>query len=130
SAASLRLADHLDNLAQQRVPADTLRIHDQGSCTVHRPTNNGVARDFFHRYGFTGNHRLIHGTMAFTHLSIDRNLLSGPDSETVSDVNMFEWNVHFGTVRRDSARRFGGQPEQRTYGRTRTTPCAQFEHLT
>ena len=127
--AALRLGHHLYDLRQHRIRAHTYRFDYQATRSVHRGTNDTVARGFLHRDRLTGNHRLVDAAVALGHRAVHRHLFSRPYPQTVSNVNMLQRHVFFAAVGIDSPRALRRQSQQRADGGAGAVACAQLHHL-
>src|SRR5215510_7866028 len=83
-SASLRMADHFDDLRKKRVASDSLGAHHKRACAVDRSANNAIARRLFHRNRLARQHRLIDRTVTFDNLAVDGNFFSRPDPQPMS----------------------------------------------
>ena len=128
-AAPLRLADHRNNLRQESVFPDTVRSHDEGAGFVNRSADDAVARGFFDRNGFPGDHGFINGTLAFDGHAVHRDLLARTDSEPVTDMHLVQRDVLFRAVRQQPPRRFGSQSEKGLDCRASPASCPEFKNL-
>ena len=80
-AAALGLADHADDLGQQRVGADLLGADQQAAGAVDRAADDLRARLLLHRDRLAGDHRLVHRAAALDDDAVHRHLLAGPDAQ-------------------------------------------------
>ena len=86
--AALRLADHADDLRQQRVAADPLGPHHQAAGAVDRAADDLGSRLFLDRDRLAGDHRLIDGAAALDDDAIDRHLFAGPDAQQIAGLHV------------------------------------------
>ncbi len=84
---SLRLAHHPDDLREQRLAPDALRLHDELAGGVHRPARHCAAWSLLDGNRLTGDHRFVDGAFAFEHHAIDGNAFAWPHAKSVTDVH-------------------------------------------
>ena len=126
-AAALRLADHADDLRQQRVGADPLGAHDEAAGAVdraagdRRPAPSPPDR-------LAGDHRLVDRRAALDDDAVDRHLLAGPDAQQVADRDVRQRHVLVAAVA-DAPRRLRRQAEQLPDRGAGLAARAQLEHL-
>ena len=128
-SASLSLADHGDDLSQERLAADAFGTHKKCAVTVDGPADNAVARRLLDRYRLAGNHRFINRALAFHDGSVDRNLLPRTDSKHVADMHLVQGNVALGPVFCHNSRCFGSQTKKSLDGQTGSAAGPEFEDL-
>ncbi len=126
--APLRVADHLHDPREQRIPTDFLRLHQQTARAVHRPAGDRRADRFFHRHRFTGNHGLIDGGPAIDHNAIDGNPFSRPHTKPVPDLHLLEGHVDFTPIPHDPRGR-RRQPQQPFDSGRSLAPRAKLQDL-
>jgi hypothetical protein len=95
----------------------TLRLDDEGAVAVYGATGDGATRLFLDRYGLTGDHRLVHRTVALRYLSIHRYLATGTDAQAHAYRDFLERNLRLGAVLGDLQGRGRRQVEQLLQGR-------------
>ena len=75
-ARALRLADHPDDLREQRLGADALGAHGERAVDRQRRADHAIAGTFVDGYRLAGDHRLVHCRQAVDHDAVNRNLLA------------------------------------------------------
>ena len=128
-ARTLRLADHTDNLREQRVGADSLGFHDERAVAVDGATRHLVTLRLLNGHRLTGQHRLVDAGTALEDDAVNRNALAGAHAQVVTDLNLIEWNVVLTAVVVDSTRGFRREPKQVFDRSARTAASTQFQHL-
>ena len=76
-AAALRLADHLDDLRQQRLAATRSARMMNEPVPLTRRADDAVARRLLDRDRFAGDHRFVDGAAAFEDHAVDGNFSPG-----------------------------------------------------
>ena len=84
------MGDHVDDLRQQGVGADTGRAHDKSALTVHRAADDGVAFGLGHRHRFAADHGFVDIAAAFRDLAVDRDLFAGTHAQQIAGGNPVE----------------------------------------
>ena len=88
------------------------RLNNQRSVTVQRRAHYCIARTFFGRYRFAGDHRFVDYRSPVYHPSIDRYFFAGPDAQAVSLSDILQRDLDFGAVRLDPRCRLCRQVHQ------------------
>ncbi len=109
--ARLRCEDHLHDLGEHRVGPDASGAHDETAGAVDRGADNGVADAFADGHRFARDHRLVDAARAFDDIAVDRHFFARPDSQAVSDPDVFERYVAFGVIGVDPPGRLRGQAQ-------------------
>ena len=78
--------------------------HDEPAVQIHRAGVKFAAGFFVHRNGFPGEHRLVHGGIAFGHHAVHRHAVPGAQRDQVADFQFRNGNLLlFRRSRRESA---------------------------
>ena len=128
-AAPLGLADQLDDLREQRVPADALGPHHEAAGAVDGAARDPVARPLLDRHRLAGDHRLVDGAPSLEDDAVDRDPLAGPHAEPIADRDLIERHVLLAPVVAKDSRRLRREPQQRPDRAARPAPRAQLQHL-
>ena len=124
-----RLADHPDDLGQHRLGADAIGPHDQAAGPVDRAADDPVPRPLLDRDRLARDHRLVHRAGALDHDAVDRDLLPGPDPESVARLTTVQRDVLLAAVVAEPSRSLGSQPEEGTDRTAGLATSPKLEHL-
>ena len=126
---ALRLADQPDDLCQQRVAADALRLHHKGAGAVDGATGDLARGGLLHGNGFARHHGLVDGRRAFRDDAVHRHALTRSHAQPVADRHVLERHILLCPRGIDPPCRRGREAQQLLDRRAGLTPCSQFEDL-
>ena len=112
-AAALRLRDHLHDLRQHGVAANSFGAHHEGAALVHRAADDPVADRLADRHRLSGQHRFIDRASPLNDLAIDRDLLTRAHPQPIADVRSRRARPPRPPVRVDEPRGLWREIEQR-----------------
>ena len=107
--ASLRFANHADDLRQKRIAADPLGSNHDASGAVYRSASHLATLCLLDRNRLAGDHRLIHGCRAFDNDSINGNFFARAHAQTIADLDAIKRHVLFRCRRRAEGARSWAQ---------------------
>ena len=84
----MRLADHLDDLRQDRMTPHTIGLHDKTAGVIECATNYFVARCLIDWNRLAREHRLVNRTSALHDVTVDGNPFARPNPEAISLFNI------------------------------------------
>ena len=108
---------------------DSFGAHEERACAVDRAAGNFAVDDFLDWNRLAGHHRFIDRALPFGDHTVDRNFLTGANSQEIAAFNLIQRNVPLAAISSDQARGFRGEAEQRANRAAGLTARAQFEHL-
>ena len=111
-ASSLGLANHPDDLCQERFISDALGPHDKAARAVDCASGYAAAGALLGRKRFACDHGFIDGARSLENDPIDRYLLARPHPEPVSRPHAFEGDVFFDPVLSRDPRGLGREIEE------------------
>ena len=127
-AAALGFGNHVHDLPEQRVAADSLGAHDETAGAIDGAARHFVADGLFHRERFAGDHGLFHAGVTFDHRAIHGHLVTWNHAQPVADFHLVERDFMI-APRCDLSRRGRCEIQQRFDGAARAAAGAEFEHL-
>ena len=96
--AGLRIFDQFDDLRQGSIFANPGSLELECASLVERAADDIVASFLFDRQAFTGQHRFVHGRIAFSYLPIHRDAFARADEDQVADLDFVSGNFLFLTI--------------------------------
>ena len=69
--------------------------HDEPAIQIHRAGIKFAAGLFVHRHRFAGEHRLVHGGIAFGHHAVHRHAVPGAQRDQIADLQFGDGNFLF-----------------------------------
>src|SRR5579875_332165 len=99
STATLRLADHLDDLREQGIGTDALGFHDEAACSIDRAACHLGMHILLNRDRLSTDHGFVYRAVAFQNHAVYRDLLSGPNTKVVTDLYLIQGDIGFPALR-------------------------------
>ena len=127
--ASLGLADHFDDLSEQRFTADLSARIVNVRFAVDRAADDLVAGTFFDRHRFAGDHRFVDRSLALDYLAVGRDLFVCLYAQQSPGMYLARDRRFFRAVVIDDGRGFGSESQQFFDRTRRLRTSTQFEHL-
>ena len=87
------------------------------------------AASLLYRHGFAGDHRFIHGALAFEDHTIDGNFFAGTHAQAVAELHLLERDVALAAIFGKQARHLWTEIEQRTDRAGSLAARAEFQYL-
>ncbi len=126
--AGLGLLDQADDLGQDRGLADRFRTDPDESFEVHRPSDQGIARDFADRETFARDHAFVQTGPSVQNHPVDGDPLSRAQDDHVADPNLLDGDFTLRSVA-EQARRPRPEPQQALDRFARPSPRTRFQEL-
>ena len=127
---SLRLADHANDLGQERVATDPLRFHHDRSGSIDRAAGQRRALGLFDRHRFAAHHRFVDGGRTIDDDAVHRDTLSRTNAQVVAHMHVSERDIDLEAVERDATSGRWREPEQAANRRARPRARLEFQDLT
>ena len=113
-AGTLCLADHLDDLREQCVGADSLGPHHEAARSIHGSTRDFRVDIFFNGNRFAADYGLVNRAMSLEHYAVHGNFFAWPHAQPVADEDLIEQHVRLTTLLVQSPGGLRSQAQERT----------------
>ena len=117
----LRLGDEASDLRERGVGADAEGANDESAAGVDRRAEDLVAGLYLDRHALAGQERLVDRGAALLDDAVGGDLLSRPDDESVSDLELVDRDTPLAIVGVEDAHLLGAQLEQSAQGGSRVS---------
>jgi hypothetical protein len=88
--APLRVGNHIYDLPEQGIAANSLRAHDEGAGAIDGACRHFIAHCLLHGERFAGDHGLFHAGVTFYHRAIDGHFVTRNHAQPIADLHLIE----------------------------------------